>query len=257
MGDSTSTRQRFRSLLGKKSQEHDEHSRGSATGTTPSATNSQRAAALSSAPSTKATSNTTKHGSDTSKPQLRNLWDEAFGSLSEDQRDVLQPRGKDGKREPTDSAEAVVETVVQCTEKEYEGYCSRRWHTKKGDKTRETNVRLQAKDVLCSALQFKDIIDAGLKFDPTGYGTIVWGVVGGVLLLLQNDKDRVEAVFDSAAVMARLLPKYAVVEAHYRDWKTDRQKEFEDRIVDVYTAILRYAGEAKKGLGISKAGTRY
>jgi hypothetical protein len=66
----------------------------------------------------------------------------------------------------------------------------------------------------------------------------------GLLQLLQNNKDRVEAVFDSAAVMARLLPKYAAVEAHYKDWKTDRQKEFEDRIVDVYTAILRYAGEA-------------
>lgn len=237
MGDSNSNKERFRSFFGKKGHE--------------------QVATPSSAPSTKSASTIPKHGTDASKPQRRNLWAEAFDKLPEDQRDVLQPRGKDSKREPTGSTEAVVETVIGYTEKEYKDYCSRGWHTKKGDKTRETNVRLQAKDVLCSALQFKDLIDAGLKFDPTGYGTIVWGVVGGALQLLQNDKDRVEAVFDSAAVMARLLPKYAVVEAHYRDWKTDRQNDFEDRIVDVYGAILQYAGEAKKGLGISKAGKRY
>lgn len=181
----------------------------------------------------------------------RDLWKEAFDSLDKDQCDTLQ----DGASMGTQDAICTVDTVIDLTEREYKDYCTRGWHIKKGDKTKETNVRIRAKEILCSALQFKDIIDRGLKFDPSGYGTIVWGVVSGGLQLLQNDTDRAEAIFDSAAEMAKILPKYAVVEAQYRDWPLQEQAAFEGRIVAVYSALLLYAAEVKKGLDKSFAGT--
>jgi len=48
--------------------------------------------------------------------------------------------------------------------------------------------------------------------------------------------------------MARILPKYAVVESQYRDQPLQEQAAFEDRLIAVYTALLQYASEAKKGL---------
>jgi hypothetical protein len=145
--------------------------------------------------------------------------------------------------------------VIDLTKREYKDYCTRGWHTKKGDKTKETNVRIRAKETLCSALQFKDIIDNGLQFDPSGYGKIVWGVISGALRLLQNNMDRVDAIFDSAAEMAKILPKYAIVEAQYRDRPLQEQGALEERIVNVYSALLQYTAEAQKGLNQSIAGT--
>jgi Cdc6-like AAA superfamily ATPase len=79
-------------------------------------------------------------------------------------------------------------------------------------------------------------------------------VLSGVLKLVQNDKEKVDAVFDSAAVMARFLPKYAIIEDHYRDRPTQEQKAFEDRIKEVYGAILMYSACVQKELNRSITG---
>ena len=183
--------------------------------------------------------------------QPRDLWKEAFDSLDNHQRDSL----RDGTSKGDLDTIRIVDDVIKLTENEYKDYCTRGWHIKKEDKSKETMVRIRAKEILCSALQFKEIIDQGLKFDPSGYGMIVWGVVSGGLQLLQNDMDRLEAVFDSSAEMAKILPKYAVVEDQYRDWPLQEQVAFEDRIVAVYSALLLYAAEAKKELDKPVAGT--
>lgn len=115
-------------------------------------------------------------------------------------------------------------------------------------------MRIRSKEIMCAALQFKEIVDAGLKFDPSGYGTIVWGVLSGALTLVKNDKDKIDAVFDSAAAMARFLPKYAIIEDHYRDRPTQDQNVFEDQIVQVYLAILKYAACVQKELNRSVTG---
>lgn len=188
------------------------------------------------------------------KNVTRDLWSEAFAFLSQEDREILRPAGTDGKPGDAISQRVAVEKAMEITEIKYEEYCRRDWHTKKGDTTKETNVRIRAKEIMCSALQFKDIVDAGLKFDPSGYGTIVWGVLSGVLTLVQNDKEKVDAVFDSAAVMARFLPKYAIIEDHYRDRPTQEQNAFEDQIEQVYVAILNYAACVQKELNRSVAG---
>ncbi|KAL2285764.1 hypothetical protein FJTKL_07491 [Diaporthe vaccinii] len=107
---------------------------------------------------------------------------------------------------------------------------------------------------MCAALKFDSIVKAGLKFDPSGYGTTVWGVLSGVLTLVQNDKDRADAVFDSVEVLATFLPKYAIIEDHYLDRKTQHRNRFEDQIKNVYISILKYAARVQKELNRSLAG---
>ena len=184
----------------------------------------------------------------------RDLWDEAFVSLSQEDRNALQPPRSAGRASDIMSRQMEVEKVIELTEIKYKEYCRRGWHTKKGDVSKETNVRIKAKETMCSAMQFKTFVDASLKFDPSGYGTIVWGVLSGVLTLVQNDKDKVDAVFDSAAVVARYLPRYAIIEAHYRDRPTQEQTAFENQIMHVYAAILKYAACVQKELNRSVAG---
>ena len=186
----------------------------------------------------------------------RNLWKEAFESLSEEDRELLPLAGRDG--EPSDEIpQQIVAEVMGLTESKYKEYCHRGWHTKKGDITKETNVQIKVQEIICSALQFRDLVDAGLKFDPSGYGTIVWSVVSGALTLVQNYKEEADAVFDSAAVMARFLPKYAIIEDHYRDRPTQEQKVFEDQIEQVYVTVFKYAACVKKELDRSVAGNHF
>ncbi|KAL9070784.1 MAG: hypothetical protein Q9157_005686 [Trypethelium eluteriae] len=191
------------------------------------------------------------------KRAAKDLWSEAFAALSPEDCEALRSarkNGKPGDAIPQRDVVEEVEEVMQLTEVSYQNYCRRGWHTKKGETTKETNVRIKAKEIICSALQFKDIVDAGLKFDPSGYGIVVWGVLSGVLTLVKNDKEKIDAVFNSAAVMARFLPKYAIIENHYRDRATQKQNAFEDQIEQVYVAILKYAACVQKELNRSVAG---
>ncbi|KAH8657654.1 hypothetical protein BX600DRAFT_499745 [Xylariales sp. PMI_506] len=154
------------------------------------------------------------------KKVARDLWAEAFASLSQEDREVLRPVGTDGKPSNAISRQLALDNVGKVME----------------------------------LTEFKDVIDNGLKFDPSGYGTIVWGVLSGVLTLVQNDKDKVDAVFDSAAVLARYLPKYAILEDQYRDRQTQEQNAFEDQIKQVYAAILKYSACVQKELSRSVVG---
>ena len=52
-------------------------------------------------------------------------------------------------------------------ELKYGSYCLRGWHIRKVDRTKEMNVQVRAKEMLCSAPQFKSMVDAGLKFDTS------------------------------------------------------------------------------------------
>ena len=133
----------------------------------------------------------------------RDIWKEAFDSLPQQERDALRAFDENDRKENIPPKIIAVENVIKVTQSEYEEYSKRSWHIRRGDITRETNLRILAKETLISALKFKDIIDQGLKFDPSGYGTVVWVVVSGAMTLVQNDNDRVVAVFGASTVMAK------------------------------------------------------
>ena len=87
---------------------------------------------------------------DNNAPQgkvARDLWSEAFASLSQEDRNALQPAGSNGKPGTTLSQQMEVEKVMELTEIKYEEYCRRGWHTKKGDLSKDTNVRIKAKEI--------------------------------------------------------------------------------------------------------------
>ncbi|KAK7731919.1 hypothetical protein SLS63_005217 [Diaporthe eres] len=131
---------------------------------------------------------------------------------------------------PRDKASQLtaVARVKELTEVKYEEYCKRGWHTKKGDTTKETNIKIKARDIMCAALKFDSIVKAGLMFDPS--------------------------VFDSVAVLGKILPKYAIIEHHYRDRQTQEHQAFEDQIRDVYICILKYTACVQQELFLSPAG---
>lgn len=194
-------------------------------------------------------------GHDASQRKMaRDLWSQAFESLPQSDREILCPDEEEGTPGDKASQLAAVGKIRELTVTRYEEYTRRGWQSKKSDKSRETNAKTEVRKIMCAALQFDDIVTAGLKLDPTGYGTIVWGVLSGVLTLVQNDKDRADAVFHSAAVLAGYLPKYAIIEDHYRDRQTQEQDAFEDQIRDVYTSILKYAVCVQQQLNLSLPG---
>jgi hypothetical protein len=187
-----------------------------------------------------------------SKEQVRSrrdLWKEALEKLSEDWRDVIEGLVIGSLGSPG-SLEGYVKSVISTTRSEYKAYCMRGWHTKKGDQTAETNLRIQTKEVLCCALKFDKLIQDTATLDPTGICGAVWGVIAGGLQLLQNDQARVAAVFDSASVLARYLVKYELLETHYRDRHTDGKDHFEDCMIEAYVALLGYASAVIRDLDI-------
>lgn len=60
------------------------------------------------------------------------------------------------------------------------------------------------------------------------------------LQFVQNDQDRLSAVFDASAFLAGILHRYANIEAHYHDQDIPDVVELEDRLRSSYEAILNY-----------------
>jgi len=93
--------------------------------------------------------------------QPKNLWQDAFGKLDDDKKATLEASGDNS---------IIVEKVIKQTEEKYKEYKESGWKIKRGKGKSEINVRDEAKKILISALRFKDLIDAGVQFDPTGHG---------------------------------------------------------------------------------------
>ena len=93
--------------------------------------------------------------------QPKNLWQDAFDKLDDDKKAILEALG---------DSRIIVETVIKQTEEKYKEYKEGGFKIKRGNGKSEINVRDAAKKILKSALRFKDLIDAGVKFDPTGHG---------------------------------------------------------------------------------------
>ena len=58
--------------------------------------------------------------------------------------------------------------------------------------------------------------------------------------MVQNDKDRMDAIFDASEFLAQVLARYASIEANCRDTQIPDLEDFEDGIVAVYAAVLKY-----------------
>ena len=62
----------------------------------------------------------------------------------------------------------------------------------------------------------KSLVDAGLKFDTSGYGAIAWSALSFGLQIDISAKEVREFVFQSSEVVAQVIARYAAYEILYR-----------------------------------------
>lgn len=103
----------------------------------------------------------------------QDLWRAAFESLSYDERSALDPSTNQNTKKPPSH---LVDEVIDLTREKCAQYEAGGWHIKREGRE-DINVREKAKSLICSALVVKDLIDAGLQFDVSGYGALAWSVV--------------------------------------------------------------------------------
>ena len=103
----------------------------------------------------------------------RDLWRAAFESLSDGEKSVLDPSTN---QKPNKPPSHLVDEVIDLTREKCAQYEAGGWHIKREGRE-DINVREKAKSLICSALVVKDLIDAGLQFDASGYGALAWSVV--------------------------------------------------------------------------------
>lgn len=60
---------------------------------------------------------------------------------------------------------------------------------------------------------------------------------------MQNDLDRLAAVFEASALLADVLAYYASIESNFRDRSFEDSEQLEDAIIDVYVAVLEYSAK--------------
>ena len=111
---------------------------------------------------------------ETSKdPGTRDLWRAAFESLSYNEQSALHPSINQNPKKPPSH---LVDEVIDLTREKCAQYEAGGWHIKREGRE-DISVREKAKSLICSALVVKDLIDAGLQFDVSGYGALAWSVV--------------------------------------------------------------------------------
>ena len=106
-------------------------------------------------------------------PSTRDLWRAAFESLSDGEKSVLDPSTNQNPNKPPSQ---LVDEVIDLTREKCAQYEAGGWHIKREGRE-DINVHEKAKSLICSALVVKDLIDAGLQFDASGYGALAWSVV--------------------------------------------------------------------------------
>ena len=106
-------------------------------------------------------------------PVTRDLWRVAFESLSTDEKSALGTSTNHNAKKPPSH---LVDEVIDLTREKCAQYEAGGWHIKREGRE-DINVRDKAKSLICSALVVKDLIDAGLQFDVSGYGALAWSVV--------------------------------------------------------------------------------
>ncbi|GLA82247.1 hypothetical protein AtubIFM56815_006429 [Aspergillus tubingensis] len=160
------------------------------------------------------------------KIERRNLWQEAYNTLDEKQRQNIKPlkendQNGDNHDDDATPVRKTLDDVIETVKAQYEIRMSRG-----GD----SRLRDAASKILTATLSCKDIISAIVAFDPTAHASSAWTVVSLGLT--------------SSAILTDILARYAVIEKLYRDESSELNDKIEDAILRVYIAVLKYTAEA-------------
>ncbi|GLA56770.1 hypothetical protein AtubIFM54640_000429 [Aspergillus tubingensis] len=174
------------------------------------------------------------------KIERRNLWQEAYNTLDEKQRQNIKPlkendQNGDNHDDDATPVRKTLDDVIETVKAQYEIRMSRG-----GD----SRLRDAASKILTATLSCKDIISAIVAFDPTAHASSAWTVVSLGLTMTQNYRDQQMAWFQSSAILTDILARYAVIEKLYRDESSELNDKIEDAILRVYIAVLKYTAEA-------------
>ncbi|KAI0121771.1 hypothetical protein BJ170DRAFT_737129 [Xylariales sp. AK1849] len=101
-------------------------------------------------------------------------------------------------------------------------------------------------EITKAALAVKGLGDAAVKFDASGYAALGWSVVSFGLQVTANTEDARKFALESSEFVGELTTRYAKYESLLRGAQPD--KEFDNRMVEVYGAILRFVIELDKYL---------
>ncbi|KAL4757474.1 uncharacterized protein BDW70DRAFT_171367 [Aspergillus foveolatus] len=172
------------------------------------------------------------------KPSPRDLWKEAFDGLDESRKKYVPADGL--------STTGAIQGVIDSTTAKYKEWKKGglKIHQKSG---KDINLRDTAEKILGAAMKAKDVISTAVSFDPTGHASSAWTVISFGMSVIQNRLDRRDAIFDSSAYLAETLSYYALVDTKYRDQGIGTDKHLDHALLRVYSAILEFTAEVKKG----------
>ena len=174
---------------------------------------------------------TTKFGVGT---RNRDLWQEAFAALDGVQQDLLSSI----ENHPGPN---LVQSVADETTKRYHESQEAGWKMSRANGKSEINLRAAAEKTLSSVLRFKDLVDAGVAFDPTGHAASAWTIISLGLRITQNHMDRLRKLFEASGALIDTLTRCAAIETSFRDKDLPDSDHLEDTIVDVYVAVLEFS----------------
>jgi hypothetical protein len=127
----------------------------------------------------------------------KDLWQSAFDQLDQNEQDVLLQRNISTTSNKDDEnhlrTTRLINEVIKLTKERYEEY------QQGGIKIRrltgeDIDLRKMSRKIIDAALSFKDIINAGVAFDPTGHAASAWAVVSlGLTVSLENNVEDSEA----------------------------------------------------------------
>ncbi|KAK4651575.1 hypothetical protein QC762_602405 [Podospora pseudocomata] len=185
-----------------------------------------------------------KDDDDAVDKSARDFWKEAWESdeLGEAKRALLQGRSGVGKSKDQKPSRAnsieLVGLVIENTEAKMVNYKAR-WGSDNG----ETSLR-NAKSILFSALTFKDLLNNVVNL--IRQAIVQRHGLSSCLQLALHDKELADSTFKACSYLSHSMALYSRTESNYRERKAKQEKQLEDALVRVYTAILVYAAEVQE-----------
>jgi hypothetical protein len=171
--------------------------------------------------------------------EMRDLWGEAAKKLTPDQLGVL-------KVEDTTSHNSRNSTTALVTLKGVLKFADEQAKKKQDKKWKKRWYSL-----VKSLKRFDALVQAGLDFDPTPYGALVWQVVSFGIEASINNSDIQDLVYESSEYVKDIIDEYALYEARYLNPSANDngtptyQASLRAAIINVYATVLRYAAELR------------
>ncbi|KAI0106021.1 hypothetical protein F4814DRAFT_452400 [Daldinia grandis] len=181
----------------------------------------------------------------------RDLWKAALQKLEQSDKKLASSFRDDID---TRLCDAEVNPVLKQAAELYKEYREKLLEHNEGTPKKRYAAWNKMHKMINSIMQLKGLLDAGLKFDPSGYGAIAWAATSFCFQMAINHKDKAGSVLDGAEYLTHLLARYALIETRYFTTPSSVLDKLESCVVSVYESILQYLAEMKSFQSQTKLG---